>query len=514
MLRGLKFWGWGILALISFTISPIIGHAKSNGSIPSGSESNMGYDTGFAQKYLTKAMKVRVIRLCNDDGSDPGTISSYYIQAGIDEATKILYETSGANIVYTLDPETNLNECVQDTLTNHDCFLNPEYFPGKDQEDITAADLESLTECDLNQDGECDKYDTQHLCDTSKEGIRRKSIAYDYVGSIVIFVRGLEARRRVKFDEELGHWVFSYPSGGYSSCAGNFAVMNSGWWGNLLAHETGHYLCTPHTFGRRATDVQHAEEQIAAVIDKYNLDPTDKENVLISTYDGDRGKVDFLEDHILEDTPPDPGSGLWVNYFGKDHYCDPANDTISVNVNGIVYDLQPDRSLIMSYFKGCTGLGQHWSPDQVDRIELSLRYHRQHLVKKSVVDCYYNKYNATDWEGMEPLEAFNKKDYYLNQCQTPPDWDALRELAHKRFYPIPKPFPIGPDPFTRWQMEEEEIQNEIEMDLELQQLQQVRSVSPIQNKFIPFMDVLQRSNSVESISPTWFDRFLQGGFTR
>lgn len=521
MLRGILFWGWSILFIICLTITPNIGHSKSNDSLPPGDElSNDQFGTDYVKKYLTKSIKVRVIRLCNDDGSDAGAPSLYYVNKGIEEANKVLYDNSGGNIVYHLDPETNLNECVHDSLANYDCHLNPDYFPGKNQVDITAADLENLTEADLNQDGEYDKYDIQHLCDTSKQGVRRKSIAYDHVGSLVVFVRGLEARRRVKYDEELGHWIFAYPSGGYSSCAGNLVVMNSGYWGNLLAHETGHYLCNPHTFSRNPKDKDHAAEQIVAVIDKYNLDPTDKEKVLIYTFDGDHwSKVDFLGDHRILDTPPDPRGGLWKSEFGND-LCLPENDLVSVYVSehNQTYDLQPDRSLIMSYFKGCTALGQHFSPHQVERIELSLDNHRQHLVNKNVVDCYYGKYNGTDWEGMDHLAAFNKKAYYLNQCQTPPDLEALRGLADKKIYPKPSFTPDWSDPIKRIfleDMENDEIQEEIDLDIEAQNYQAKNSFLLIENEFMPNDDV---QNSKETITPekndfeapSWFAQFLQG----
>lgn len=479
MLRGVFCRGLFALFLTNLIAIPFIAQAKSNEAFTPGSSSpDNQIGVSIAEKYFTKAIKVRVIRLCNDDGSDPGNISQYQVEKGIEEANKVLYENSGANVLYYLDPETDFSQCIHDTLANYDCRLNPQYFPGKAQMEITADDLADLTQADLNQDGEYNSYDVQQLCDTGQQGIRRKNIAYDHVGSLVVFVRGLEARRRVKFDKGLGHWVFVYPSGGYSSCAGNLVVMNSGYWGNLLAHEAGHYLCTPHTFGRTPKDKQNTAEQIEAVIQKYSLDPNDEATVLNTTYDADTGQVDFLGDHRILDTPPDPNSTLWKSEFGDD-LCLAQNDHITVNVPAYNagYDLRPDRSLVMSYFKGCTNLEQHFSPDQVDRIQLALSVHRRHLVDQDVVECYDSKYDATDWTGMDPASAAYLKDHYLNQCQSKPDMRAILEIAHKKLFPKPVPTPDWSDPVKRIflrDLEDREIQEEIEIDTAPQSLQSLK----------------------------------------
>ena len=477
MSRRLQHLGGGLLVVAALALIPGVGRTKSFDGVSPGFEPGHGPSAGdLAKKYLTRSIAVRVVRLCNDDGSDPGTISSYAVDQGIEEANAVLYDNSGANLVFHLDPETDLGTCVHDTAANYDCHLNPAYFPGKTQTEITEVDLANLTEKDLNGDGVYDKADVQHLCDTSKQGVRRKSIAYDSVGSMVVFVRGKQqARRRVKYDDDLGPWVFVYPSGGYSSCAGNLVVMNSGWWGNLLAHEAGHYFCNPHTFSRNPKDAAQAADQIAAVVDKYDLDPSDHEKVLIYSFDGDHwSKVDFLGDHRIFDTPPDPRGSLWKSEFGSD-VCLPENDLVSVHVPelGETYDLRPDRSLVMSYFKGCTALGQHFSPDQVERIEVSLDHHRQHLVDQNVVDCYYAKYDATDWTTLGPEQAFAKKDHDLSQCQSKPDLGNLRQLAKEKLYPKPKPIPEPrwSDPVMRASlevMEIDEIEEEITLDLQME----------------------------------------------
>lgn len=464
-----------LIVVLVLALGPAIGRAKSFDGTSPGFAPNQGPSTGdLVKSYLTRSIAVRVVRLCNDDGSDPGIISSYAVDQGIEEANAVLYDNSGANLLFHRDPETDLGTCVQDTAANYDCHLNPVYFPGKAQTEITEADLANVTQKDLNQDGVYDEADVQHLCDTSTQGVRRKSIAYDHVGSMVVLVRGKQqARRRVKYDDDLGHWVFVYPSGGYSSCAGNLVVMNSGWWGNLLAHEAGHYFCNPHTFWRNPKDATQAADQIAAVVDKYGLDPSDHESVLIHSFDGDHwSKVDFLGDHRIFDTPPDPRGSLWKSEFGSE-VCLPENDLVSVYVPelGETYDLQPDRSLVMSYFKGCTALGQHFSPDQVERIEVSLDHHRQHLVKQKVVDCYYAKYDATDWTTLTPEQAFVKKDHDLSQCQSKPDLGKLRRVADEKLYPKPKPIPEPrwSDPVMRASleaMEIDEIEEEIALDLQ------------------------------------------------
>jgi hypothetical protein len=453
------------------------------------------------QNYLLRAVKVRPVLLCNDDGSDSGALTMSQFQDGLAKANEVL-ESSNANVVYIPDPETDLGSCVHDSLANYDCFLKPELFPGKSQLEITESDLAGLTVCDLNQDGKCNDDDVNHLCDTNKQGVRRMNLSYDHIGNIAVFIRGkTQARRRVQFDEALGHWIFKYPSGGYSSCAGNYAVMNSGWWGNLLAHETGHYLCSPHTFSRPPTDDQNAAETIVAVIDKYNLDPNNKENVLISTFDGDRNSVDILVGtHVIEDTPPDPGPTLWEAHFGDGNACVPENESIPITVNDfgspITYVLQPDRSLIMSYFKGCTALGQHFSPDEVERIDLSFSHHRKHLVNADVVQCYDNKYNNVDWTGMSPEQAVNQKEYFLDFCQNGP---SLLE-PNRTYYPIRKPFIDTGDPLRTRMVEDKEIQEEIQLDLKLQKLGLLNSLSPVQEIQNPLIGVQNPSH--------WLGRFL------
>ena len=81
------------------------------------------------------------------------------------------------------------------------------------------------------------------------------------------------------------------------------------------------------------------------------------------------------------------------------------------------------------------------------------------------MNCYYAKYDGTDWEALDPQDALDTKEHYLSQCQSGP----IQRPRGKSFNPIPRPMPEWLDRFGRTPLERagtDEIQVEIDLDLE------------------------------------------------
>ncbi len=153
--------------------------------------------------------------------------------------------------------------------------------------------------------------------------------------------------------------------------ADNFATF--------MAHEMGHYLHQHHTFvqfhldpkiGEDATvpDADKAKAVRKMIVDwledrlKAGIKPAD----IVAELDGDRD--------VVSDTPADD-SGELINYLNKAAGSGDACGTIgkvTLALSSGAVSYTPDRSLVMSYFKGCTNFNQHFSPDQIKRMRDAL----------------------------------------------------------------------------------------------------------------------------------------------
>ena len=193
------------------------------------------------------------------------------------------------------------------------------------------------------------------------------------------------------------NWIFKPGKDNYSSSNGDYVRMIAAGSISSLAHEIGHYLHVRHVQG--ATSIwpqdldlpsgskdKSAETLIREYVDE-GKHP--KENGL-DVFDGDRddnwfdGIGDFLLEPAVADTPPNPGSDLFVA-AGIDP-C--SNNKLRITVNlkdekNRVYELVPDLN-IMSYYSPCNGKYHHISRGQRDIIRDALDTgNRRHLVALS-----------------------------------------------------------------------------------------------------------------------------------
>ncbi len=177
-----------------------------------------------------------------------------------------------------------------------------------------------------------------------------------------------------------GHWIAQLEGAGGSSSRHSRSVA----WRRSpdaasLAHEMGHYLHQQHTMVKGVGSIAEAADKIAAYLDSGHpvadgllaLDP-DTAWVL--------------------DTPPDAAGSIFAtandpnpNDGADGDKCGPVSSVqIPVtygNNQHHTFTLEPDRSLVMSYFKGCP-FDQHFSSDQRTRIlEAGALMNRRNILK-------------------------------------------------------------------------------------------------------------------------------------
>lgn len=247
--------------------------------------------------------------------------------------------------------------------------LNDLYAPGNIEFLFDPAkDFEIILDTKLDQDADLlDHASLENLEDEEPVLIRgdhhraRRELAQRRLGKLVLY---FSIGTQVIWDDRGGRWVFadhrSYAeSGGHK---GYVAMCNAVPHPNDLAHEIGHYLHLPHTFGARPENVTDAAAIIKARVE--GGWPTVEDGAKV--FDGDADWV--------TDTPPDPGEKLFANLFGD--VCG-ANATVSVPVNfdtlpDKTYEITPDRGNLMSYFHRCGGMTHGFSEGQHVRMRASL----------------------------------------------------------------------------------------------------------------------------------------------
>ena len=149
----------------------------------------------------------------------------------------------------------------------------------------------------------------------------------------------------------------------------------------FAAHEIGHYLNLWHTFAQFSVPATMSEKPIQEKIDylqgeirKHLESELKKKSVtrlnILDALNGDLGS------EVL-DTPPDDSGELLACLNTAANAttdgCGPLSTcTISLS-DGTTVSYTPDRSLVMSYFKGCLNFNQHFSADQATRM-------RKHLI--------------------------------------------------------------------------------------------------------------------------------------
>jgi hypothetical protein len=223
------------------------------------------------------------------------------MQAGLD-ATNEVHNRSNSGIKFIIDPQTNFTGFVNSTILNTDCLVPDGVVP------------EKITVDDVNGDGKVDGDDKKMVCDPTIPAAERTAFALKYPHSVVAFARGVALVP--KWDGAAGHWTIAIPTGGYSSCEGAFIVVRKDFGGGtFFAHESGHYLCSPHTFAYAPADVAAAAQIIKNYVEGNNIDRNDPMAAL-NVFDADRSATVY-------DTPPDPSYAIFVTLYGD--ACDPSH---------------------------------------------------------------------------------------------------------------------------------------------------------------------------------------------
>ena len=330
-------------------------------------------------KYL---LQVQFVRLADDDGGRASTLTKANAQAAIDRANAV-YARNGGEVGFAIHPASNFDNLIKSTTLNRDCILPP----GQ-----TAETIATHTNPDLDGDGEPKTIaDMDMLCDYSSSINARTGYAIARANRIIVWSRG--GNDRIKYDSAKGHWVLYHPSGGSSSAKGYYVNMPKSFGGStLLAHEFGHYLHNAHTFWSAPKTVAEARATMEAFAQKNpGQDPR-------RAFDGD------WHVYKLADTPPDPRGALFETVHGD--ACHPSKGTINVQIKvagkNKTVTLAPDRSNVMSYFKGCDFNNFHLSPGQHARIRNALHHgNRKGLIEGKGGSCYSSGHMPGDLKTTE-----------------------------------------------------------------------------------------------------------------
>lgn len=323
-------------------------------------------------KYV---LSIQFVRTADDDGGRASTLTKANAEAAIARANQV-YRRKGGDVEFRLHSASNFDELIQSTALNRDCIMAA----GQ-----TDATINANTDGDLDNDGTVGSdADRDALCDYTTSINARTAYAIARSDRIIVYSRG--GNDAVAWDGTAGHWTASHPSGGASSANGFYVRMPKSFGDDtLLAHEVGHYLHTAHTFGSSPANVTEARQKM----EKWAADHPgdDPRNV----FDGDRGV-----EYAVLDTPPDPRGTLLISVHGGDG-CDPdpakGRVTVPVKVGNTTtnYVLEPDRALVMSYFKGCAGFDHYQSKGQYEQIHKALTVgNRRGLVEGDPGSCYSN----------------------------------------------------------------------------------------------------------------------------
>jgi len=297
-------------------------------------------------------LKILFVRLADDDGSKPSTLTKAQAQAAVD-STNLIFRMNRGDIRFELAPESDFVEFVKNTTMNHDCLLKPGW---------TEAKIAAQTTQDVNGDGAADWSDYTAMCDPAPVTAARNGYALLRPNRLVVFSRG--SSEYVKWEDT--HYVLKYASGGHSGGGLLYVAMPASFGGStLLAHELGHYFHLPHTFGKasyRATSMADAYLKIMPWLITHPSEPP------LGVFDGDKRDVP-----AIADTPADAGGAIFEEVHGN--VCDPDKGSIPFVVkhdgSQQTVQLTPDRANIMSYFKNCPWQ-QHFSRNQYAIMDASL----------------------------------------------------------------------------------------------------------------------------------------------
>ena len=272
----------------------------------------------------------------------------------------------------------------------------------------------------------------------------------------------------------VARWELSSPSyGGFSAGDSEFVKLsaelgtNAPDYATFLAHETGHYLHLSHPFLEvklePADDALTDADKIAKLKTKIrdllqgerNQGASVAESVRI--LDADRSEV--------SDTPPDDGGALLELLNRQADHTNACGAIGTVNVtfqDGASVSYTPDRSLVMSYFKGCLNFKQHFSPDQVRLMRAALiEQNRWDLIATQLGDAgrvaaslwvVDDQGNQASYKELGPFLSWTPLNYAGNRIVWRGDdnrislWivdDKGNQVSYKEYGPFPDWTPLN-----------------------------------------------------------------------
>lgn len=171
----------------------------------------------------------------------------------------------------------------------------------------------------------------------------------------------------------------------------------------FIAHEVGHNLHLWHTM-TGAADFFVSDEEAAGKTDAQLKDFIVSDILRELNEEKARGTAtNLLTQNLMDpdrgsgvnDTPPDPGPHL-LHYLNRAAHgpnsdaCGPIGSHAFKISTGESVTIAPDRSLVMSYFKGCPNFVNRFSLGQTQRMRGALTDgNRRHLVKVQLGETSY-----------------------------------------------------------------------------------------------------------------------------
>ncbi|WP_251973468.1 hypothetical protein [Sphaerotilus microaerophilus] len=317
-------------------------------------ESDSAYaENGRDQPAPPLRVHVQAIACRNDNGLlSSGHTGQAYPELG-EAISRVIFHTNeifeGTGIKLFFNATADL-EIRNDTQLNQDFIIPP-------SEQWKLTQNPPLTEAEIDE-----------ICNANSTIAHRNEVANNYVGKMVLLFA--EGTSRF-FDENKQHWIISNPSGGGFSWEDLSFVKLSAYVGTtnaatedyatFLSHEVGHYLHLWHPFykisltssengNQSLTDQQKVElltQRVKEVLNNELANGIPLENVL---------NILNADTAVVHDTPPDD-SGELLHYLNRvangGDGCGLIGEVNLTLKNGAIVSYSPDRSLVMSYFKGC-----------------------------------------------------------------------------------------------------------------------------------------------------------------
>ena len=281
-------------------------------------------ESAFTPLVPLYTLRIHGIATADNDGGNASPVTAQTISNLLPELQEIF---ARSRIALQFDPATDF-ETRSSTLLN--------------QRFGVVGNLEDYTDPNVPPPTTSDWYDAA-----------RRFAADENRDKVTIF---FAVPLELEYSTSLGHWTLVQRGGGGSSSRFSRSVA----WRKSpdaadLAHEIGHYMHNVHPFNG-ADSIEHAGQMIANYIDAGN--PASEG---LRALDGD-------EPWVL-DTPPDAAGAVFVEAHGDK--CG-AEGTVEIPVTygsgqQQTFTLAPDRTLVMSYFKGCP-FDMRFSSDQTTRL--------------------------------------------------------------------------------------------------------------------------------------------------